>query len=789
MRHIRTVAVLGSGLMGSGIACHLANAGFHVLLLDLADETPGGPRNRQVDSALEKCIRSKPAPLFLPEFRHRIRTGNFTDDLHRIAEADWILEAVIEKADIKQALFEQVEKFRTAGTPVTTNTSGIPIHILARGRSEDFRKHFLGTHFFNPPRYLRLLELIPGPDTDPAVIAWMEDLGDRLLGKQPIRCKDTPAFIANRVGVFSLASVFRLTEELGLAIPVVDKLTGPGLSRPNTGTFRLADLVGHDTGVRVMEGILANCPDDEQAAAFAVPAYMRFLLDNNFLGQKTGQGFYRRSEEKDAKGKPVFLSLNLKSLEYEKPARTDIPALALSKQIENPEKRIRALYESPDAGGQLVRRHLLELFSYAANRIPEISDTLFAIDQALKQGFAWTYGPFEYWDIIGVERGVHDGKALGLKFPDWIDRMLATGQESFYRFEQGKILAYDPGSNTYVRMPGPAQRISLRALQTLPPVYRNDESVLRDIGDGVLCFEFTSKSSTIGEGVVRGLNESLRIAEEEGWKGLVIGHESQHFSVGANLMLIGMMAFQEDWDELETAVRVFQETSMRCRLAAVPVVAATHGYVFGGGCELSMHCDSVAAGAESYIGLVEAGVGLIPGGAGTKEFAVRLSDSFGPGDVQVPRLIERTKTIALGTVSTSAQEAFGLGYLRPGIDPVVMNMSDRITAAKRRVLELSENYVAPRRRQDILVLGRQGLASLYAFANEFRLGRYGSEHDLKIVHKLAWVLCGGDLTGPQRVSEDYLLELEREAFLSLCGESKTLERIQYMLEHKKPLRN
>ena len=789
MHTIKKIAVLGSGIMGSGIACHLANAGYQVLMLDLPSSVEGQRRNHVAEQALGLAAKQKPAPLFHPKFLSRITTGNFDDDLQKISEVDWVIEVIVEKLEVKKSLFERVDQFRKPGSIISSNTSGIPIHLMTEGRSDDFKKHFLGTHFFNPPRYLRLLEIIPTAETDPELVRFMIYFGETFLGKQPVVCKDTPAFIANRVGVYSMAKIFQLTEELNLPISIVDKLTGPTIGRPNTGTFRLADLVGHDTGVKVMQGIQQNCPDDEQATAFNVPKYMQFLLDNKFLGNKSGQGFYKKGEGKDAKGRTEFLSLNLKTLEYEKDPRVELPSLGLSKQIEDPEKRIRAVYNATDDGGKLIKQHLLGLFAYVSNRIPEIADHISSIDDALKAGFAWSYGPFEYWDIIGVKKSIEDAKASGLSISPWVEKMVANGFETFYTNKEGKSLMYDPASAAYITVPSAEGKINLHALKNQSPVYKNDEAILHDIGDGVLCFEFKSKANVIGEGILRGLNESIRIAEEDGWKGLVIGNQATNFSVGANLMLIGMMAFQEEWDDLENAVHYFQQTSMRCRYSSIPVVLATQGYVFGGGCELSMHCDAVTATAESYIGLVEAGVGLIPGGGGTKEFAVRLSSSFKNGDVQIPELIDVCKTLATASVATSAYEAFDLGYLIPYRDQVIMNLSHGIAAAKQKVLELSPRYVTPIPKKDITVLGQQGLASLYAFANEFRLGAYGSEHDIKIVHKLAWVLCGGDLSGTQQVTEQYLLDLEREAFLSLCGEQKTQERIQYMLENNKPLRN
>ena len=789
MRNIKKVAVLGSGIMGSGIACVMANAGYQVILLDLPATEPGSRKNQVAEQALAQAIKQKPAPLYLTSFASRITTGNLEDDLPKIKEVDWIIEVIVEKLEIKKSLFEKVDQYRQPGSIVSSNTSGIPIHLMAEGRSDDFRKNFLGTHFFNPPRYLRLLEIIPTLETDPSLVSFMMDFGERHLGKQTVLCKDTPAFIANRVGVYSMAKTFQLTEELGLPISVVDKLTGPAIGRPNTGTFRLADLVGHDTGVRVMQGIQNNCPDDEQALAFNVPAYMQFLLDNKFLGNKTGQGFYKKTNEKNAKGQTVFLSLNLKTLEYGPDPKVDLPSLALIKQIEDTEKRIKALYDAKDLGGNLIKKHLVGLFSYASHRIPEIADQFTSIDDAMKAGFAWSYGPFEYWDLIGIQQGIKDAEAEGYTIAFWVHEMLDKGFNSFYSVKEGKLQAYDPLTKSYQPIAGADTKVNLSTLRNQSPVYKNDEAVLHDIGDGVLCFEFKSKANVIGEGILRGIIESIRIAEEEGWKGLVIGNQSTNFSVGANLMLIGMMAFQEEWDELDAAVHLFQQTSMRCRYSAVPVVAATQGYVFGGGCEFSMHCDAIAAAAESYIGLVEASVGLIPGGGGTKEFALRYSDSLKAGDVMIPQLIERCKTLATASVATSAYEAYDLGYMIKGRDEVIMNSSMNITEAKNKVLELSDHYTMPIPRTDITVLGRQGLASLYAFANEFKLGGYGSDHDIKIVQKLAWVLCGGDLTGTQQVTEQYLLDIEREAFLSLCGEQKTMERIQYMLENNKPLRN
>ena len=796
MRRIRKVAVLGSGVMGSGIACHFANIGLEVLMLDIVPkDLPEDKKNDKTlrnsiaQNALKAALKSKPAPLYDKAFASRIKIGNFEDDFEKIKDCDWVIEVVVERLDIKKIIFEKVDRYRRKGSLATTNTSGIPIHLMLDGRSDDFKKNFCGTHFFNPPRYLRLLEIIPSPETDPEVIDFLMDYGDRYLGKQTVLAKDTPAFIANRVGVYAMSKIYQLTTQLGLTINEVDKLTGPAIGRPKTGTFRLGDLVGHDTSAKVIKGIKDNCPDDEQAGTFTIPKYYQFLLDNNYLGNKTGQGFYKKTKERDEKGRPVILALNLETLEYEVPKKSDLPSLKLIKQIENVEKRIRALFNAEDKGGQLVRKSLAGLFAYVSNRLPEIADHLYSIDDAVRAGFAWDFGPFEYWDIVGVKEGLEAAEAEGERVAPWVKEMLNAGHTSFYKTQNGKRYYYDIGSGSYKIVPGTDQFIILNTLREKAPVFKNTEVVLHDIGDGVLCLEYRSKANSIGEGVLRGMNESITIAEEGNWKGLVIGNNARNFSVGANLMMIGMMAYQQEYDQLNLAVKTFQDTVMRCRFSSIPVVIATQGYVFGGACETLMHCDAACCAAESYIGLVEVGVGLIPGGAGTKEFALRLSDSFFPGDVQIPSLFERFKTIATAAVATSAYEAYNLGYMKKDKDHVVMNTPRNIGEAKAKVLELADGYVQPVMREDVTVLGQGGLAALYVAINEMKLGNFITDHDATIAKKIAWVICGGDLSGQQKVSERYLVDLEREAFLSLCGEQKTLERIQHMLTTNKPLRN
>lgn len=795
MRHIKKVAVLGSGIMGSGIACHLANVGMDVLLLDIVpfditEEQNSDPRqrNRIVNDSLSKAIKSKPAPLYRKEYASRISTGNFDDDFEKIKDCDWIIEVVVERLDIKKQIFEKVDTFRKQGSLVSSNTSGIPIHMMSEGRTDDFKKHFCGTHFFNPPRYLELLEVIPTADTSKEVTDFFMEFGDIVLGKSTVLCKDTPAFIGNRIGVYAMSRIYELADQLDLSIGEIDKLTGPALARPKTGTFRLGDLVGLDTADKVTKGIIQHCPQDEQAQKLRQPEFFNYLIDNKWFGNKSGKGFYQATNERDDKGKRIILELNLKSLEYEPVGRSKLESLKLSKQIDDDARRIKALFSHEDQGGQLVRASLASLFAYASKRIPEISDDLYSIDDALKAGFAWGFGPFEYWDIIGIEVGKKAAEEQGETVASWVTEMIEAGHDTFYKVSQGERQYYDIQSKSYKTIPGSTDKVNLDNFRKQAPVFENDEIVLHDIGDGVLCLEFRSKSNAIGEGILRGLQESIQIAEEGPWQGLVIGNQAKNFTVGANLMMIGMLAFQQEFDQLNMAVKLFQDTSMRCRYSKIPVVAATQGYVFGGGCELIMHCDSAQCAAESYIGLVEVGVGLLPGGGGTKEFAVRASDTYFEGDVKIPTLIESFRTIALANVSTSAPQAYDFGYLTSK-DDVIVNKSRAIAEAKAKVLDLAPGYVAPSPRTDIHVLGRSGLGALYAAASSLQLGNYASEHDILIARKVAYVLCGGDLSAEQKVSEQYLLDIEREAFLSLCGQQKTLERIQYMLENNKPLRN
>lgn len=799
-RHIKKVAILGSGVMGSRIACHFANIGCEVLLLDILPKEPTDAekakgltieskavRNRIVNDALQFALTSNPSPIYRKSFASRIQTGNFEDDLAKIADVDWIIEVVIERLDIKQQVFENVEKFRKPGTLISSNTSGIPIHLMLNGRSEDFKKHFAGTHFFNPPRYLPLLEVIPTAETAPEVIDFYMSFGSKILGKKTVLCKDTPAFIANRVGVYSIMALFHAVKEMDLTIEEVDKLTGPVLGRPKSATFRTCDVVGLDTLVHVANGLKENCPNDEEKALFEIPDFVQKMIENNWLGSKTKQGFSKKSV--DENGKKVFLSLNLKTLEYEPSKKVSFPTLEMTKAVDNLEQRTKMLFMGMDKAGEFYRKTFGGLFAYAANRIPEISDDLFKIDDAIKAGFGWELGPFETWDVIGFKQGKELVEKAGKKLPSWIEEMEAAGHTSFYKAENGKRLYYNIASKSYEIIPGTEELVSLQALRDTNKVWGNSDTTLVDLGDGILNLEFHTKMNTIGGGVIEGINKSIEIAEKE-YKGLVISNTGGNFSAGANVGMIFMMAAEQDYDELNFSVKAFQDTMMRVRYSNIPVIVAPHNLALGGGCELSMHSDKVVAHAELYMGLVEFGVGLIPGGGGSKEFAKRFSDELKDGDIKINRLRERFLSIGQAKVSTSAHEAFDLGYLREGIDEVVVSREYQLTRAKAAALELAnKGYIAPKREKNITVLGQEGLGIIYVGANSMKSGNYMSEHDQVISEKLGYVLCGGDLSENTVVSEQYLLDLERKAFVELCQQRKTLERLESLVKTGKILRN
>ena len=792
---IKKVAVLGSGVMGSGIACQLANVGLEVLMLDILPQKYSDSktnRNSVAQNALNKAIKSKPAPLYNKQYASRITIGNLEDDFEKINDADWIIEVVLERLDIKQQIFEKVEKYRKPGSIVSSNTSSIPISQLSERRSEEFKKHFCGTHFFNPPRYLRLLEIIPIAETQPELVDFFMHFGEINLGKQTVLCKDTPAFIANRIGVMSGLKVFDLTQKYDLSIEEVDALTGALIGRPNTGTYRLQDLVGLDTGEKVTRFVTNNVKNDsffESVGKASKIKFMTFLLENNFLGNKTGKGFYHKTDQKDQNGRTIIHALDLKTLEYKPSVRPKNPILKEAKAIENMQKRMSFLISKDDKESLFLKEYFGAILAYSAQRVPEISHQYYPIDDAMRAGYVWDFGPFEYWDLLGFQKGLDIIQTLGEEIPDWVKQMQKAGAEQFYKYDKGEKKYFDLDSLSYKTVPGSDAFIILDSLREKTPIIKNSECTVHDIGDAVMCLEFQSKSNAIGEGIGKAIAQSIEKAENEGWNGIVIGNNAKQFSVGANLMGIGMLAMQKQFDTLDKMVADFQSVNMQIRTSKVPVVVATQGYVFGGGCEITMHCDAAVCAAESYIGLVEVGVGLIPGGGGTKEFALRVSDGFYEGDVKMPMLIDHFKSIATAAVSTSASEAFDLHYLLENRDSISYNVQRNIGLAKDKVLELAKDYVPPSTREDIEVLGRSGLGVLYTAINEYRLGKYMSEYDEVIARKLAYAMCGGDLTHPQQVSEQYLLDLEREAFMSLLGNQKTLDRIQYLLMNNKPLRN
>ena len=799
-RSIKKVAILGSGIMGSRIACHFANIGVQVLLLDIApkelnaeEEAKGlsleSPlvKNRIVNLAFQQTLKSKPASLYQAGFAANIQLGNFDDNLSGIVDADWIMEVVVENLAIKRSLYDRVEQFRKEGTLITSNTSGIPIHLMAEGRSADFQAHFCGTHFFNPPRYLRLLEIIPTPKTDPAVVEFLLAYGETQLGKATVLCKDTPAFIANRIGVYSMMQTMKVVEELGLTVEQVDKLTSKVVGRPKSGTFRLSDVVGLDTTVHVANNLNAALTEDESKSIFELPSMMQKLMDNKWLGDKTGQGFYKKT--KDDKGKTVILSLDLQTFEYRAAQRVSFETLERSKAIDNLADRFALLLAGQDLAGEFYRKTILDGFRYASNRVPEIADDLVKIDQAICAGFGWEMGVFETWDAIGVEKANAMMADLGISPAPWVSEMLALGHSTFYKTEGGKRLYYDLASKSYQVIPGQEKQISLSILKPTNTVFKNDDAHIIDLGDGIVGLEFHSKMNTMGQGVLEGLAYAIETAEKD-FRGLVIGNESNEaFSAGANLGMLYMFGIEKKFDEVNQMIATFQESMMRVRYSSIPVVVAPHTLALGGGCEINLHADKIVAHSELYMGLVEVGVGLIPAGGGTKEMALRMGDARRTGDVELNRLQQAFMNIATAKVSTSAHEALEMNYLRTQ-DRIVLNRSQVISEAKKEAILLAEaGYVQKNRRSDVWVEGKQGLALFKAGIQGMLMGRYISEHDALIANKLAFAICGGDLDAPQQVTEQYLLDLEREAFLSLTGEQKTMDRIGSLLSGGKPLRN
>jgi 3-hydroxyacyl-CoA dehydrogenase len=799
-KHINKVAVIGSGIMGSGIACHFANIGVEVLLLDIVPKEPNDKekakgltlqdkavRNRLVNDSLMTALKSKPSPIYHPNFASRITTGNMEDDIAKVAHVDWIIEVVVERLDIKKVVFDKLEKHRTPGTLITSNTSGIPIKFMSEGRSEDFQQNFCGTHFFNPPRYLKLFEIIPGPKTSKEVLDFLDNYGEQFLGKTSVVAKDTPAFIGNRIGIFSIMSLFHTIKEMGMTVEEVDKLTGPVIGRPKSATFRTVDVVGLDTLVHVANGIYENCPKDEKHEQFKLPDFINTMMENKWLGSKTGQGFYKKVSNKD--GASEIMTLDLGTMDYRSKKSANFATLELTKTIDKVVDRFKVLVDGKDKAGEFYRKSFAALFAYVSHRIPEITDELYKIDDAMKAGFGWEHGPFQIWDAIGLEKGIELIQKEGGKPADWVNELLASGNKSFYTVKDGATYFYDIPKKSMVKVPGQDAFIILDNIRKSNEVFKNSGVVIEDLGDGILNVEFQSKMNTIGGDVLAGLNKAVDLAEKD-FQGLVVGNQAANFSVGANIGMIFMMAVEQEYDELNMAIKMFQETMMRMRYSSIPTVSAPHGMTLGGGCELSLHADMVVAAAETYIGLVEFGVGVIPGGGGSKEMALRASDTFRKNDVELNVLQEYFLTIGMAKVSTSAYEAYDLGILQHGKDIVVVNKDRQIATAKAHAKLMAEaGYTKPIKRKDVKVLGKQALGMFLVGTDSMEAGKYISEHDKKIANKLAYVMAGGDLSEATLVTEQYLLDLEREAFLSLCTEKKTLERIQHMLKTGKPLRN
>jgi 3-hydroxyacyl-CoA dehydrogenase len=790
-RTIKKVVVLGSGVMGSRIACHFAGIGLQVLLLDIqpkdlpADAKPAD-KNKIVNDAFSAAIKSNPSPVFHKDVTKKIITGNFTDNMKDVAGVDWIIEVVVERLDIKQSVFTEVEKYRKPGTLITSNTSGIPIHMMAEGRSEDFKKHFCGTHFFNPPRYLRLLEIIPTPFTDPEVVDFLMNYGDLFLGKTTVLAKDTPAFIANRIGVFGMMAIMNTMEKMQLSVDEIDALTGPIIGRPKSATFRTADVVGIDTLVKVAKGVAENCPQDEARAYFNIQGWLNGMTEKNWLGDKTGQGFFKKV--KGADGAKDIQVLNLQTMEYEPRKKPKFATLEAAKPIEDLHARLKVLLAGTDKAGDFYRQFHYALFSYISHRIPEISDEIYRVDDAMMAGFGWEIGAFESWDVLGVSKTTEAMKAAGFTVAPWVDEMIAAGVNNFYKVENSKRLYYDIATKSYKPIPGGEAFIVMKNFANAT-VWKNSACRTYHLGDDVLGLEWYTKMGSIGGEVLEGIQRSIGLAEEK-FKGLVIGNDGPNFSAGANVGMIFMLAIEQDYDEIDMAIRMFQNTMMRVRYSSIPVVLAPHGLALGGACEICLHADKVIAAAETYTGLVEVGIGVIPGGGGTKEFVLRAADEMHNGEPETITLQNRFLNIATAKVATSAHEAFENGIYRKGTDAVSINAGRRISEAKQAVIGMyDDGYTMPVQRTDIKVLGRTGLGAMYAGINGMFKGNYATAHDVTVAKKLAYVMCGGDLSEQTLVSEQYLLDLEREAFLSLTAEKITLERIQSILKTGKPLRN
>ncbi len=801
MNQIRKAAVLGAGVMGAQIAAHLANAGIRSYLLDIvpkdaddAEKKKGlsindkEVRNRYANTGLKRALELKPAPFFTPEKASYITVGNFEDDLEKVSDADWIIEVIVESLAPKKELMKKVDALRKPGTIVSSNTSGIPISQISDGLSEDFRKHFLGTHFFNPPRYLYLLELIPTAETLPEVLSFMRNFGEEMLGKGTVLCKDTPNFIGNRIGVAAMMYVIHKMVERDYTIEEVDTITGPASGRPKSATFRTGDIVGLDTLIHVADNLYEAAPDDEMRDYFKVPEFIIEMQKKNWLGEKTKSGFYKRI--KNEKGEKEILTLDYRTLEHRERRKAQFASIDMGKNIEGAAERVRNLAYAKDRAGEFFWDTTAAVLIYSANRIPEISDDIMSIDNAMKWGFGWELGPFETWDAIGLEKSVERMKSEGRQIPQKVLAMLAAGAKSFYKEEEGKQLYFDFGTKGYREIQVSKKLINLKLETRKGKVIKsNSGASLIDLGDSVACIEFHSKMNTLGEDILQVVDFGLKKLETD-YDALVIANQGRLFSAGANLMLILMLAQEGDFDELDAAIRGFQRIDMRIKYAPKPIVVAPFNLTLGGGCEMTLHAPRVRAAAETYIGLVEVGVGVIPAAGGTKEMLIRsLSRAPKVPDIDLmPYVREVLETIGMAKVATSAEEARKLGYLRT-TDDISMNEKFLVYDAKATALAMIQEGYRPPERQKVIALGQPVLSALTLGLYLWKEAKQITDYEFHIAKKLAYVLTGGDFTSAQEVDEEYILDLEREAFLSLCGERKTQERIQYMLKNNKALRN
>jgi len=808
-RVIKKCAVIGAGVMGATIAAQLANVGIETILLDivlpeLTDDDKKKKltkdskefRNKLAQSGLEKALKSKPASFYIPESAKLITIGNLEDNIGWLGDLDWIIEVVVERLDIKKSVFEKIETVLKPGTIITSNTSGISAKIMCEDRSENFRKHFAITHFFNPPRYMKLLEIVPGPDTLPEVIETLAETCEKVLGKGIVYAKDTPNFVANRIGVYSMFYVIKTMMDLGLNVEAVDKLTGPVIGHPKSASFRTADLVGLDTLLHVSDNVYEGAPNDEKREMFKAPDFIKQMIEKNLLGEKTGQGFYKKS--KDIEGNKVILSLDYNTLEYSPQEKVKLASLEAAKNISGTAQKIKSLYSAEDVAGQFTFSTLTETLIYSANRIPEIADDIVNIDNAMKWGFAWKMGPFEVWDAIGVGKSVAKMKEAGYQIPAWVQEMLDSGKESFYKREAGRLYFYDLPSKDYKEIPVKPEIILLSSLKDREKkVAGNKGASLIDIGDGVACLEFHTKMNAMGDDIINMIMKSADIVSKD-FQGLVIANHADNFSVGANLVMVLFAAQEEEWDDLEWAIKYLQDSLMKLKYLDKPVVAAPAGMALGGGCEICMAADRVRFAAETYMGLVEVGVGLIPAGGGCKEVLIRNTGhlfevqkgGIYPKQIELMPFVARAfETIAMAKVATSGPEAVKLGYLK-STDKMTVNRDYLIEDAKKTVLAMNmEGYKPPRPLYEISVAGENTFAMVKLGLWTMHESGYITEHDVTVSTKVGYVLCGGNVLEYTKVSEQYLLDLEREAFLSLCGEPKTQDRIQHMLNTGKPLRN